>query len=616
MISVLLFLTALPIAAAGQGPVHVDILDPGGDLLFEDWEGVSFPLYAQVQAPGASSFQGWVCTWRLDLAVLGEEPVAEDGTCAGWLDLSGAEVGVHRLSVTAAPPASSSGPVPGGFAALFIRLVNGMAASGDVEFLLEGEGDCPATSASGRGLCWDLLIEDGVLTSRSGLPERTPGTEGGDPYSYELILEFGELKGGDVSLGAWSGNLDATATAWASGQEKVVLPVQETSGHETCSADWRLEAVVGDGTEAPETFTLRSATRLVFMESTTASFAESMSGTGAGPFVWSAGDGAYPSFSFEVTLADPVLSSGSIQADWASESGWFVDGCDPTSTPGTYRCSFATADLTPGVYTLGFRDTDACLTIGEELDITLYEPEVVDNDFDGATEAGVDYSGAAVPTDCDDESASTFEGGVELCNTVDDDCDGAVNGGLEYEGDVGDADNDLELDATLQLDDAGAELTTTNDGTTEGEEPDLWVQGNLVHADDVDWYRFRLQEESDDDRSTVSFDLSLVVPCEDVLSLESWAVDIARSRVVYGIESLPYGEDTLLLSTASASTTCDAKGEGRITWEVEGSPDPFTEGEEIWWVGVRPAGAWDTNMCGTDPTDPTPTPTYIVELRD
>lgn len=612
----LLLLPSMPHASAGQGPVDVEILEPRADLLLEDWAGVGVPLLARVSRGGAPGFQGWSCTWRLDQVVLGTAPVAEDGLCEGWLDLTGARVGVHRLSVSADPPPPRSGPELEGFGALFVRLVNGMPAQGVALVTLEGMEDCPEVSATGRGVCWDLLIEDGVPTTHSGLPARLPGAEGGDPLTYEFILEFGESRGGDVSLGTWSGNLGGTATALVSGQEALVLPTEEGFGWETCSADWRIEAVVGGDVEAPEPFVLHSSSRLEFTETTEATFTEEMSGTGAGPFLWSAGDADYPRFSFLVTLADPVLTSGMLLPEWTSDSGSRVDGCDSTSAPGTFRCHLDAAGLDPGSYTLSLSDTIACLAIEGDLVVELYEPEVVDNDFDGATESGLDHAGAAVPLDCDDEDASVFEGAVELCSTVDEDCDGAVNGGLEYEADVDEAANDRRSDATWQLDEAGDELATVNDDTLPDETPDLSVDGNLVDDDDVDWYRVRLEEGSDDADHTVSFELDLLAPCESTLPLDTWSVDLYRSRIVYDMETLPVDAGTLLLANASSFTACDADGRGHMTWTVEGDTDPTVEREEIWWLVVQPSGSWDPDMCGTDPADPTPMATYTLEIRD
>ena len=108
-----------------------------------------------------------------------------------------------------------------------------------------------------------------------------------------------------------------------------------------------------------------------------------------------------------------------------SPSGYVLDDTDCDDSRSTTNP--AATELCDG------RDNDCDGSVDEGLSVTWYR----DADGDTFGNYALTSSGCSAPagyvsnsTDCNDASASTHPGALEICNSLDDDCDGAVDDGL------------------------------------------------------------------------------------------------------------------------------------------------------------------------------------------
>ncbi len=95
----------------------------------------------------------------------------------------------------------------------------------------------------------------------------------------------------------------------------------------------------------------------------------------------------------------------------------------------------------------------------------------VDDDGDGHI-ASMCCNGEVCGTDCDDMSAGTFVGAIEVCNGLDDDCDGTIDEGLPVEAYLPDCDRD-----NFGADDGEAVMGCSVPGDPPACDLGVWVVG-------------------------------------------------------------------------------------------------------------------------------------------
>lgn len=621
--SVLLFFT---VASAWAGPnqpalTRIDVYSPEPDLALEEWDSVELLLGAAVSPPAGQSKDGWTCTWRVGQEVVYDGLLDAAGNCTVWADLTGLTLGRHRLEVAAyppPPPGSSSRPeFPVATRVQFLRLVNGLPAS-----LSGGLGLSYDDPSSPYTVDYDFLVQDGYLQVGPP-PTLDGGEEAGDDVTLEITAMPISAHAESVSLGTTTGVIGEDGTLHLTGSFPLDV-ITDARGEQVCGITVLAEVSVGavsDGVPETDSFTSSPMSMAVSIE---AGVADVSNGDGGG-LRWSAGDVAPNDvYLFDLGLKDsryPLPAAIQLLDGPTGGSSDIGDCVVDETLSWIYHCALDTSSMTPGtsqpfyVYEYSHcleilapdADGDGAL---EDFTIDLYDPEEFDNDGDGATEAGVDRFGGVAPVDCDDADDTRYVGATETCLLGDEDCDGVVNDGLSVTEDEAAPNDELES-ATLQQDTFGEEVYTIDDGAE-----DFAYTDNLYYDADVDWYRVRLQEDSDKGRSTSEFVVELDVPCEGGAPMSGWLLQEYRTEFDYG--TMTEGEPRYLASHDSsdseAAVDC-ATGMTTLRWTF-GSLSDRVDGEEIWWLAVEPvADNWVEGMCG-DPASLAPELTYTLRIAD